>query len=123
MWKEIYFKRLTISVICSKTTKVKLIDRILVDFLLAQLISPTLWPNSGTPVCKFVIINVLCDFISYNPVKNNVDLIQKNIIEFGFKGFMADFGEYTPIDAVAVNAPDPFEFHNVLPVLWASTVR
>ncbi len=53
-----------------------------------------------------------------------LDLIQKNIIEFGFKGFMADFGEYTPIDAVAVSEPsDPYEFHNLLPVLWASTVR
>ena len=36
---------------------------------------------------------------------------------------MADFGEYTPLDAVAVNSPDPYEFHNQLPVLWASTVR
>lgn len=53
-----------------------------------------------------------------------LDLIQRNIIEFGFKGFMADFGEYTPIDAVAVSEPsDPYEFHNLLPVLWASTVR
>jgi hypothetical protein len=37
---------------------------------------------------------------------------------------MADFGEYTPIDAVAISEPsDPYEFHNLLPVLWASTVR
>ncbi|XP_046653529.1 sulfoquinovosidase-like isoform X2 [Daphnia pulicaria] len=50
------------------------------------------------------------------------DLIQKNIIEFGFKGFMADFGEYTPIEAVSESS-DPYEFHNLLPVLWASTVR
>jgi hypothetical protein len=36
---------------------------------------------------------------------------------------MADFGEYTPLDAVATNSPDPYQFHNQLPVLWASTVR
>lgn len=51
------------------------------------------------------------------------ELIKKNIIGFGFKGFMADFGEYTPVDAVATNSPDPYQFHNLLPVLWASTVR
>ena len=60
---------------------------------------------------------------SNNAFIKNEDLIKTNIIEFGFKGFMADFGEYTPIDAVAVSAPDPYEFHNLLPVQWASTVR
>jgi len=63
---------------------------------------------------------VLYNFKDYELIS---ELIKTNIIQLGFKGFMADFGEYTPLDAVATNSPDLYQFHNQLPVLWASTVR
>lgn len=52
------------------------------------------------------------------------ELVKTNIIDLGFKGFMADFGEYMPVDVTPFNPNiDPYEFHNQLPVEWASTVR
>jgi len=47
------------------------------------------------------------------------EIIKKNIIELGIKGWMADFGEYLPTDSVLYNKKDGVIMHNEWPVLWA----
>ncbi len=49
-------------------------------------------------------------------------LIRKNMIELGVSGWMADFGEYLPIDCV-LHDGDPAKLHNLWPVLWAKVNR
>ncbi len=46
-------------------------------------------------------------------------IIQERIIDYGVKGWMADFGEYLPTDAVLHNGIDAKILHNEWPVLWA----
>lgn len=46
-------------------------------------------------------------------------IIKKNLIELGVEGWMADFGEYLPVDAVLSNGVDAKKMHNAWPVLWA----
>lgn len=46
-------------------------------------------------------------------------IIKHNIIDLGIKGWMADFGEYLPVDAVLHNGVDAKFMHNEWPVLWA----
>ncbi len=46
-------------------------------------------------------------------------LIISNMINIGIKGWMADFGEYIPVDAVFYNGKTGFEMHNQYPALWA----
>ncbi|XP_071840077.1 sulfoquinovosidase-like isoform X1 [Apostichopus japonicus] len=48
--------------------------------------------------------------------------IKTNMIEFGFDGWMADFGEYLP-PAVFDNGVSGEEMHNLWPVLWAKANR
>ncbi len=47
------------------------------------------------------------------------DIIKKNMIEFGLSGWMADFGEYLPVDCVLHSGEDPALIHNQWPVIWA----
>ncbi|KAF2344200.1 Glycoside hydrolase family 31, partial [Trinorchestia longiramus] len=48
--------------------------------------------------------------------------LKTNILDFGFSGYMADFGEYTNVDMVSKNtAFDPEEAHNYFPTAWAIT--
>lgn len=47
------------------------------------------------------------------------DLIKKNMIGIGMSGWMADFGEYLPVDAVLYNGVEAEKLHNVWPALWA----
>jgi len=47
------------------------------------------------------------------------NIIKTNIIDLGIKGWMADFGEYLPIDCILHNGVDAKEMHNEWPVLWA----
>lgn len=47
------------------------------------------------------------------------EIIKKNLIEFGLDGWMADFGEYLPIDVKLYDGSDPMKEHNYWPVLWA----
>ena len=49
-------------------------------------------------------------------------LIKKNMLSLGVKGYMADFGEYLPVDCV-LHAGSPAELHNRWPVLWARLNR
>jgi alpha-glucosidase len=47
------------------------------------------------------------------------NLIKKNMIGIGMSGWMADFGEYLPTDAVLYSHEDPYMIHNEWPALWA----
>lgn len=49
-------------------------------------------------------------------------LIKKNMLDLGMSGWMADFGEYLPVDAV-LHDGDPKKLHNLWPVLWAKVNR
>lgn len=46
-------------------------------------------------------------------------VIKTNLIALGIKGWMADFGEYLPIDCVLHNGVDAKIMHNAWPALWA----
>lgn len=46
-------------------------------------------------------------------------LIKENMIGLGMGGWMADFGEYLPIDSVLYSGEDPAEVHNRWPAIWA----
>lgn len=46
-------------------------------------------------------------------------VIKSNIIDLGIKGWMADFGEYLPVDCCLFNGVDSKLMHNEWPVLWA----
>lgn len=47
------------------------------------------------------------------------EVIKKNMLGSGLAGWMADFGEYLPTDAVLFSGEDPEEFHNRYPAVWA----
>lgn len=49
-------------------------------------------------------------------------LIKQNMLELGVSGWMADFGEYLPLDCV-LHEGDPALLHNKWPVLWARLNR
>lgn len=46
-------------------------------------------------------------------------IIRKNMIDTGMAGWMADFGEYLPVDAILYGNHDALLAHNEYPVLWA----
>ena len=46
------------------------------------------------------------------------EIIGKQMLDFGLEGWMADFGEYLPVD-LRLHDGDPMEMHNRWPVLWA----
>ncbi len=47
------------------------------------------------------------------------EVIKRNILDIGITGWMADFGEYLPVDAVVHSGVDAKVIHNEWPVLWA----
>ncbi|MFI7582852.1 alpha-glucosidase [Kocuria sp. M1N1S27] len=49
--------------------------------------------------------------------------IQSNLVGSGAVGWMADFGEALPFDAVLHDGADPMEWHNRYPVEWARINR
>ncbi len=49
-------------------------------------------------------------------------LIKKNMLDLGVSGWMADFGEYLPLDCV-LHDGEPANLHNLWPVLWAKINR
>ncbi|MBE7004728.1 MAG: alpha-glucosidase [Ruminococcaceae bacterium] len=49
-------------------------------------------------------------------------LIKRNMLDLGVSGWMADFGEYLPVDCV-LHDGDPRLLHNEWPVLWARLNR
>lgn len=51
------------------------------------------------------------------------NLIKQNMIGIGLDGWMADFGEYLPLDAVLYSGEDPAVLHNQWPAIWARMNR
>ncbi|MBQ5490061.1 MAG: alpha-glucosidase, partial [Oscillospiraceae bacterium] len=51
------------------------------------------------------------------------NVIKENLAGMGFKGWMADFGEYLPADAVCAGGRTGLEVHNLWPFLWAKCNR
>ena len=48
------------------------------------------------------------------------DVIKKHSLEIGIDGYMADFGEYLPVDDIVLsNGKSPMIEHNLWPTLWA----
>ena len=64
------------------------------------------------------LVDFTCDeaFTWYKQV------IKNNLLTLGMRGFMADFGEYLPYDAVAYGGTGK-QLHNRWPVLWAKCCR
>lgn len=50
-------------------------------------------------------------------------LIKTRMLDIGMSGWMADFAEYLPVDAVLHSGEDPMAAHNRWPVLWAALNR
>ena len=50
-------------------------------------------------------------------------IIKENMIDFGFSGWMADFGEYLPTDCVLYSGEDAETLHNTWPARWAKINR
>ena len=50
-------------------------------------------------------------------------VIRDNLIAPGMGGWMADFGEYLPVDAVLHSGEDPAVLHNRWPAIWARLNR
>ncbi|MEE1613325.1 alpha-glucosidase [Microvirga sp. CF3016] len=46
-------------------------------------------------------------------------VIGQNMLDFGLSGWMADFGEYLPIDVKLANGVDAKLMHNAWPTIWA----
>jgi alpha-glucosidase len=59
------------------------------------------------------------DFTNQEAMVWYKDIIKNNLIKLGISGWMADFGEYIPVDAVFSNGKTGLEMHNQYPVLWA----
>jgi len=51
------------------------------------------------------------------------EVIKNNLIGMGFKGWMADFGEYLPADCICANGETGLTSHNEWPMLWAKVNR
>lgn len=51
------------------------------------------------------------------------DVIKNNLIALGLSGWMADFGEYLPTDAVLYDGTSAEIAHNAWPALWAKCNR
>lgn len=49
--------------------------------------------------------------------------IKENMIDLGFSGWMADFGEYLPTDCVLYSGEDAEKVHNTWPARWAKLNR
>ncbi|MBM9501318.1 alpha-glucosidase [Leptospira sp. 201903071] len=65
----------------------------------------------------------LLDLTNPEAVKWIQGIIQKNLIGAGLSGWMADFGEWLPLDAVLHSGVSAESYHNVYPVEWARINR
>lgn len=64
----------------------------------------------------------IVDFTIPKACKWYKSIIKKEMIDFGLSGWMADFGEYLPTDAV-LSSGSPELLHNLWPVHWARINR
>ena len=51
------------------------------------------------------------------------DIIKRELLDVGVVGWMADFGEALPFDAVLYDDVKPADFHNAYPEAWAQVNR
>lgn len=51
------------------------------------------------------------------------DALRKMVLEYGFDGWMADFAEWTPLDAVVADGSDAVEVRNTYPTQWQRLTR
>ena len=61
----------------------------------------------------------MIDFTNQEAYDWYKEIIKQNMIGLGLDGWMADFGEYMPVDAVLCNSDHNEETHNRWPALWA----
>ena len=61
----------------------------------------------------------MIDFTNPEAYEWYKSLIKENMIGLGMGGWMADFGEYLPVDAVLYSGEDPAVIHNQWPAIWA----
>ncbi len=65
----------------------------------------------------------MVDFTNPDAVEWLKGVIKKNMIDLGLSGWMADFGEYLPTDAVLFSGEDAELVHNTWPARWAQINR
>ncbi len=61
----------------------------------------------------------LLDLSNPNTLKWLKRIIKENMISIGLSGWMADYGEYLPVDALLSSGESPLTFHNKYPVIFA----
>jgi alpha-glucosidase len=64
----------------------------------------------------------MIDFTNPEAYEWYKNLIKENMIGIGMSGWMADFGEYLPVDSV-LHDGDPKALHNQWPAIWARLNR
>lgn len=78
--------------------------------------------NSSNEVYKIYVTSFpagLIDLTNKNAYEWYKEIIKNNIINIGITGWMADFGEYLPVDAVLSSGENVVNYHNRYPVDWA----
>ena len=65
----------------------------------------------------------MIDFTNPKAYEWYKNLIKENMIGIGMSGWMADFGEYLPIDCVLYSGEKPEVVHNRWPAIWAKLNR
>jgi alpha-glucosidase len=65
----------------------------------------------------------MIDFTNPDAYEWYKGLIKENMIGLGLSGWMADFGEYLPVDSVLYSGEDPEVIHNQWPAIWAKMNR
>jgi alpha-glucosidase len=65
----------------------------------------------------------MIDFTNPEAYEWYKSIIKRNLIGIGLGGWMADFGEYLPVDCVLYSGEDPWVKHNEWPAIWAKMNR
>jgi alpha-glucosidase len=65
----------------------------------------------------------LLDLTNPHAVRWVKEIIKENMLGVGMSGWMADYGEYLPTDAVLHSGESGESFHNRYPVAWAQVNR